>query len=222
MHILIADNHALFCDVLSRFLKTACEDAMIECVANYDALADYVDRYPALDLILMDLALPGTGGDNPLSAVFERLDPIPVAVLSSPMNESDQERIFDMGAMGYFPKTLSGKVLLQGIHQIIAGKIFTPPQENLLPQNYMVMAEGTGINAAGMQQYHLTGREREVLNYLLKGASNKDIARHLDLQVVTVKLHVRGICRKMGAKNRTQAALLAHEMSISIPQQKSF
>lgn len=57
----------------------------------------------------------------------------------------------------------------------------------------------------------LTRREIEVLHYLAQGLTNKEIARALDLQVVTVKLHVRGICRKLGAANRTQAALIAHE-----------
>jgi len=64
---------------------------------------------------------------------------------------------------------------------------------------------------------NLTRRESEVLSYLLAGASNKDIARALDLQVVTVKLHVRGVCRKLGAKNRTQAALIAQEMELVEP-----
>ena len=70
-------------------------------------------------------------------------------------------------------------------------------------------AEGTAAKA------DLTPRESEVLEFLLRGASNKEIARSLDLQVVTVKLHVRGICRKLGAKNRTQAALKAQQMGLA-------
>ena len=58
----------------------------------------------------------------------------------------------------------------------------------------------------------LTQREREVLDYLKDGLANKEIARALDLQEVTIKLHIRGICRKLGAKNRTQAALRAQEL----------
>ena len=73
-----------------------------------------------------------------------------------------------------------------------------------------VKEEG-GISARNV---NLTPRETEVLSHLAYGASNKEIARELDLQVVTVKLHVRGICRKLDAKNRTQAALRARELGL--------
>jgi DNA-binding NarL/FixJ family response regulator len=144
---------------------------------------------------------------------------IPVAILSGLAEKEDVEEAMKLGASGYFPKTLPGKIMLQGIYKILQGEIFTPLDHNtnqILPSYHA----DHGTDAAGRateagKAIALTPREREVLIFLLKGASNKEIANAMDLQVVTVKLHVRGICRKLGAKNRTQAALLAQQMGIT-------
>ena len=107
---------------------------------------------------------------------------------------------------GVFPKSLSCKAFMGGIDEILAGKTFFPPIKDVAS----ILQDASGIKR-GPQDFSLTTREIEVLSHLVKGASYKDIARALDLQVVTVKLHVRGICRKMKASNRTQAALIAKE-----------
>ncbi|MDH5723810.1 MAG: LuxR C-terminal-related transcriptional regulator, partial [Alphaproteobacteria bacterium] len=87
---------------------------------------------------------------------------------------------------------------------------------SVMPSYYEDANGKTGIQSNGqdISDFSLTPRETDVLHYLVDGASNKDIARALDLQVVTVKLHVRGICRKLDAKNRTQAALKAQELGL--------
>ena len=84
-----------------------------------------------------------------------------------------------------------------------------------------VFGYGMASNSQDMASYKLTPREREVLGYLAQGASNKEIANDLGLQVVTVKLHVRGICRKLDVKNRTQAALKAGEMGAVAPAERA-
>jgi DNA-binding NarL/FixJ family response regulator len=108
---------------------------------------------------------------------------------------------------GLFPKTLSTKAFLQGIYQVLAGEKFVPDQKALIA----LISSANDMPRKSPDFYHLTAREKEVIGFLAKGATNKDIARALDLQIVTVKLHVRGICRKLEAKNRTQAALIAIE-----------
>lgn len=120
-----------------------------------------------------------------------------------------------MGVCGYFPKTMSGRAMMQAIKDVLAGKPYIPKDHNtdeFLPSYY-----GNDENKKALPDsadIDLTPREMEVLSFLLEGAANKEIARALDLQVVTVKLHVRGICKKLGAKNRTQAALIARELGL--------
>lgn len=109
--------------------------------------------------------------------------------------------------------------MLQAIYKILQGEKFLPMDYNtnaVMPSHfgdpvYSAPVQGARISNGDI---HLTPREKEVLGFLLRGVSNKEIAQALDLQVVTVKLHVRGICRKLGAKNRTQAALLAQQNGV--------
>ena len=145
--------------------------------------------------------------------------------------KEDVEEALKLGASGYFPKTLSGKALLKAIERVAAGEKFIPMDEDKkhpMPAYYDDGAESSQQSYVGMKEtqttltpandYNLTPRENDVLEFLVTGASNKEIANALGLQVVTVKLHVRGICRKLDAKNRTQAALIAREQKLVKPK----
>jgi DNA-binding NarL/FixJ family response regulator len=97
-----------------------------------------------------------------------------------------------MGARGYVPSSLSAAGLLSALDMIATGRCFMPPAER---------------SPAAVPLVRLTPRELDVLELLCRGLPNKQIAAQLELQLVTIKLHVRGICRKLDATNRTQAAL---------------
>jgi len=151
-------------------------------------------------------------------------------LMSGVADEADVRAAFDRGAVGYFPKTMSGKALLQGIRMVLSGEHFVPMDpktNNMMPSYYddglynARASAGTVYSKSDAHKnseiFSLTPRETEVLSYLMKGVSNKEIANELGLQVVTVKLHVRGVCRKLDVKNRTQAALKAQEYGLEIP-----
>lgn len=113
-----------------------------------------------------------------------------IALMSGVAESKDIDAALEMGAVGYFPKTLSGRALLQAIEKVVSGEKFVPEDDDggYMPSFY---GDDGGMNA---QVSAFTPRESEVLAYLVDGASNKEIARALDVQVVTVKLHVRGVC----------------------------
>jgi DNA-binding NarL/FixJ family response regulator len=143
---------------------------------------------------------------------------IPVVLLSGLAQSEDVQQAIQMGAAGYFPKTLPGKIMLQGIYKILQGEKFVPVDHNtndIMP-SYLTDAQATrnGAYSDPQSTAPLTQREKQVLSFLSRGVSNKEIAQALDLQVVTIKLHVRGICRKLGVKNRTQAALKAQQVNM--------
>jgi two-component system, NarL family, nitrate/nitrite response regulator NarL len=161
-----------------------------------------VDQGGEFALVILDLRMPGMDGLNGLRRMRERLPLVPIVIMSGGASHEDVRNAIDMGAQGFLPKTLTGPALVSAIRLIMAGEKFVP---------FGAIDAPAGDPTDSDSHAPLTQREREVLQYLEKGWSNKEIARALELQEVTIKLHIRGICRKLGAKNRTQAALRAQE-----------
>lgn len=233
MKLLIADDHTLFRDTLVQYVERAKPGSQIFTAKNFDEAYELAEREKEFDLVLLDLRMPGMHGLSGLEKLHKRNPGIRVAIMSGLAEKEDVTAAMDMGAAGYFPKTLSGQALMKAIELVLAGERFMPLDHHTntimpsyrhdpatplsktaslgkLSQNNEAIGSGSASR--------LTPREREVLQHLARGESNKEIARSLELQVVTVKLHVRGICKKLDAANRTQAALKAQEMGITSVQ----
>lgn len=226
MRLLIADDHTLFRDALVQYIERAEPDAEITLAKDFYEVVELMKKNPVQDLILLDLRMPGMNGMEGFKRMRREYPNVPVALMSGVAEPKDVNDAMDLGAVGYFPKTLSGKALLKAIQLVLTGERFVPIDHEtnaIMPSYYNGRGNGNGEAKSQETQVasdgkgsvaQLTPRETEVLSYLASGASNKEIARELSLQVVTVKLHVRGICRKLEAKNRTQAALRARELGI--------
>jgi two-component system, NarL family, nitrate/nitrite response regulator NarL len=188
--IFIADAHNLYREALCNYLKNADQGLSIEGFADIDQLAARLEKTHA-DLVIMDDDLSGR----------DILAGSKTAIIVREVQEN-----IDLGSSlnGVFSRKISCKNFHAGIRDILSGGTFFSRDNDTAE----IPVIGTITKP---QDFSLTLREKEVLSYLVKGQSNKDIARALDLQVVTIKLHVRGICRKMKAENRTQAALTAKE-----------
>lgn len=205
MRVLLADDHNLVRDALKNYIERLEPSVEILTAESLgDALA-VVERSQPLDLVILDLKMPGMCGLDGLREMRTRLPDLPVVIMSGGASQEDVRVALEMGARGYLPKTLSGPALVSAIKLILAG-------ERFVPFDAFGAAQPAPAAAPPVTEAALTQREREVLDYLREGLSNKEIARALNLQEVTVKLHIRGICRKLGAKNRTQAALRAQEL----------
>lgn len=215
MKLLIADDHTLFRDALVQYIERSDGDAKVTLAKDFYGALTALESDPHQDLIILDLRMPGMFGTKGFSKIRELYPDKPVALMSGVAESEDVREAIKMGAVGYFPKTLSGKSLLQAIHHVLEGNVFIPEDQavggKIMPSHY---SDKPAAAKNGQENVHFTPREREVLSFLADGASNKEIARELNLQIVTVKLHVRGICRKLNVKNRTQAALMAREMGI--------
>lgn len=228
MKLLLADDHTLFRDALVQYILRADPEANVSLAKDLYQAFDILEEDAQQDLVLLDLCMPGMDGMDGFKKMRDQYPDIPLALMSGIAEEEDVRRAIDLGAVGYFPKTLSGKALLQAIQLVLSGERFVPVDHE--SSNIMPSYRGDGrpknskapfygsqnstpqSKAAG--DIDLTPREQDVLKYLALGISNKEIARELGLQVVTVKLHVRGICRKLDADNRTQAALKAHHLGL--------
>ncbi len=192
--IVIADSHVLCREALCDYIRHADKSYAVHSLGDFSALRLYFET-SSPDLVLINEDLPGFDVQN--------LDSGAIGLMVSWMEE---KYLSYPSYHGIFPKTLTSKDFLFGIQEILAGRTFFP---SIAPANYMTSHFSSHFKPT--YDFGLTAREKEVLEYLVRGQANKEIARALKLQVVTVKLHVRGICRKLKAANRTQAAIIAKE-----------
>lgn len=224
MKLLLADDHTLFRDALIEYIKRTDETTDIIIAEDYYEAEKLLNENTDIDLTLLDFKMPGMNGLDGLKQMKEKHPDIPVVLLSGVAEESHVRKAMEMGARGFFPKTLSAKAMMKAIDLVMTGEKFLPIDEktNSIQPSYYNGANRTYEGFADSPQAmlsddapNLTKREKEVLGFLVKGASNKEIARALDLQIVTIKLHVRGICKKLNAKNRTQAALTGQKLGLA-------
>ena len=200
MKILIADDHDLLRDTLVMFLKG---EGNIETVtaSDFNGALALIDAEGPFDLIMLDYNMPGMQGLKGLRTALQHNGGQKVALMSGIATKSIAEEALMYGAAGFVPKTLSARSLINAVQFMSMG-------EQYAPLDFMTQEEEAAPNPLAEK---LSRRELQVLEGLSKGKSNKEIARDLDLQEPTIKLHVKTLYRKIGAANRTQAALIAKE-----------
>lgn len=201
MRILIADDHDLLRDTLVAFLQGAEIDVVT--AADLEQAIDAVRAKGPFDLVLLDYNMPGMNRLEGLSRMMEMPEAPLVALISGEAPRAVVTEAVAAGAIGFLPKTMPAKSLVNAVRFMAAGEQFVP-LELLAP------AESSGHPLV----QNLTPREMQALQGLADGKSNKEIARDLGLSEPTVKLHVKNLYRKIGAANRTQAALLAREAKL--------
>jgi DNA-binding NarL/FixJ family response regulator len=203
MRILLADDQELVRDTIAAFLRQ--EDGLtVEVARDFPSALELVRTMGAFDLVLLDYMMPGMNGLAGLSAMKKVQVNKPVAIISGSAPRSVAEQALEEGAAGFLPKTMSTRSLVAAVRFMAAGEIYAPI-------SLMSEREGGPITVAGAQ---LTPRELDVLKRLCRGLANKEIARELELQEVTVKLHIKTLYRKIAAKNRTHAAMIAKEAGL--------
>jgi len=214
MNILIADDHALFRDTLHHYINRAHPGYKLYMASDLHEVVDVLNRKSFQpDLCILDYRMPGMKGCESFAALLKSYPELTFAVMSGIAEREDIEKVLALKVAGFLPKTLPGRVLLKAIETMLTGQKYIPVEDNklLAPTYFGEIAAPAKSNTHNVR---LTTREKEVLKLLCEGKSNRDIAEALSLKVVTIKLHVRGIFRKLACDNRTRAALRAKEWGI--------
>ncbi len=205
MRILIGDDHVLFREGLRRLLEQLKEGNVFVEASNFDELLSLCSNDGVFDLILTDLHMPGWPGFSGIQALREKQPDSKVVVISASEAHQDVRDALEQGASGYIPKSSSVKIMLSALDLIFSGGVYVPP--TVLRENFDA-SDGRGMPPSdpALEQL-LTQRQREVLDRLREGKSNKQIAHELGLSEGTVKIHMTAIFKSLGVRNRTQAAM---------------
>ncbi len=204
MNILLADDHELVRDTISAFLERE-DDMKVSVASDLASASEMMTREGPFDLVLLDYSMPGMNGLEGLAEALARNAGKPVAVISGTALPDIAEAALANGASGFLPKTIPAKSLLNAVRFMAAGETYVP---------FAFLAQRE-TQASHPMLSNLTTREAEVLRGLIDGRSNKEIARELGLQEVTIKLHVKTLCRKLEARNRTHAAMIGRDAGAS-------
>ena len=203
MKFLIVDDHWLLRDGLAALLRQFGADTEVLSASDGASAIEIVATQTQLDAVILDLAMPDMDGAAVLEAFASTRPDLPVIMLSASERDSDVHRVMALGALGYIPKSASHRTLLTAIEMVLAGEIYVPPR-----------VPNIARAALGAAPHKLTPRQLDVLACMCRGLSNKEIAHDLSMSKKTVKAHVTGILRALGATNRVQAIAIAGDNAL--------
>ncbi|WP_226550518.1 MULTISPECIES: response regulator transcription factor [Celeribacter] len=198
--ILIADDHAMVLEMFDHFLSNLPEFE-VTTAPDLNVAIDILDRDGPYDLVLVDLNMPGMNGVEGLGKALEKNQGKPTGLLTSDPTAQVVTEILAMGSSGVILKTASLKDLANEIRFMAAGGRYVPVE----------LLDLQRLKSRGTTKSPLSEREMQVLEHLAEGQSNREIAQGLSLAEATVKMHVKSICTKLGANNRTQAVIVAQD-----------
>ena len=212
MNILVVDDHPLYrSGVVYTLQNTGLDVEVIEC-SSLDAAFQRLDAGLRVDLMILDLQMPGYQGLDSVRAVRSRRPDIPVLVLSGNEDPAAVRECIDLGAFGFVPKSAPSDQFNAALSLVLSGGVYLPPTS---------LSIGAPASRAQQDAWsrlgaHLTERQRQVLMGIVQGKPNKVIARDLGLSDTTVKSHVAHILDALVVSNRTEAVYALARAGLSI------
>ena len=203
---LIADDHELFRDGLKLLLLDLLDAQEVIEAETLDDAIDKLEDGRTVDLILVDLRMPGMAGVESLTALIDGFPDSKIVVVSAWEERADILAALDVGVHGYIPKTLSNAQIAEAIKSVLAGAIYVPAslgRRDTAPAAPARPAQSAAAPASTDTRF--TQRQRDVIGELRKGRSSKEIARTLDIAEGTVKIHLAAIYRTLGVRTRAEA-----------------
>lgn len=206
LSIVLADDHPLVREALTQALRQALDNADIVAVGDFDQVRRIAEENDAIDLLVLDLDMPGMNGLAGLAEMRARHPAIPVAIVSSTREPAIMRRAVEFGAAAFVPKSAALETIALALQAVLDGEVWLPPEAEEGMADSDDMARRVG---------ELTPQQLRVLGLLAQGHLNKQIAFELAVGEATIKAHVTAILKKLGVRSRTQAALLARRLAIN-------
>lgn len=205
--LIIADDHPLFRDALRGAMINVADETTVEEAGSFEELTKALEADGDVDLILLDLSMPGISGFSGLIYLRSQFPGVPVVVVSASDDPETIRRSMDFGASGFIPKRFGVETLREAVAKILAGDIWIPGDVDL--------AAAADPEAARLRDrlVTLTPQQMRVLMMLSEGLLNKQIAFELGVSEATIKAHVSAILQKLNVESRTQAVIAAAKIA---------
>lgn len=219
--ILVADDHPLLREALQHVLRELDSGVTLLEAATGDDVRRLAARHADdLDLVLLDICLPGVRGLELFDELRADHPALPLVALSALDDPGTVKAVLSGGAMGFIPKSSSHQVMVSALRLVLAGGRYLPPQLIAGELESMPMRAASPAAAAEVsaEDLGLTGRQQQVLALLAKGKSNKQICRELGLAEATVKIHVTAILRALKVSTRTQAVVMINQLGLRVDE----
>jgi len=205
--LVIADDHPLFRDALRQAVASVVTSARIDEAGSFDELTALLEQDSEVDLVLLDLTMPGISGFSGLIYLRAQYPAIPVVIVSASDDGGTIRRSLDFGASGFIPKRFGVETLRDAIVKVMDGDVWFPPDTDLSS------AADPDMTRLRDRLVTLTPQQVRVLMMLSEGLLNKQIAYELGVSEATIKAHVSAILQKLGVESRTQAVIAAAKIA---------
>jgi DNA-binding NarL/FixJ family response regulator len=199
--ILIVDDHPMFREALSSAVRFA-HDAEVFEAGSIDAACDVIRDEPGVELVLLDLSMPGTSSFDGLMLLRSSFPHIPIMIVSGLDDSRIVQEAIRLGAAGFVPKSVDKETLAEALTEVLSGAVYVPAN---IAQN-LARPQG-GASDIATRLADLTPAQVRVLRLIRHGRLNKQIAYELGVSETTVKAHVSEILRKLNVVSRTQAVI---------------
>jgi DNA-binding NarL/FixJ family response regulator len=208
---LVADDHPLFREALRQVIEEYFDAAEIIEVSTLDEAVKIAEQDLDLDLILLDLRMPGSEGFSGLVSIRNAAPTTPVTIVSASEDPDAIRRGLTCGAFGFIPKSSPKATIAEAIRTLLAGEIYVPKE---LQNAELTTGPRSTLDHEFLDKFALlTPAELNVLQQLTEGKPNKIIASELNVKECTVKAHISSVLRKLGVNSRTQAVLAAKTLN---------
>lgn len=206
-HLVIADDHPLFRDALRQAVASVVTSARIDEAGSFEELTALLDQDSDVDLVLLDLTMPGISGFSGLIYLRAQFPAIPVVIVSASDDGGTIRQSLDFGASGFIPKRFGVDTLRDAITKVLGGDVWVPADTDL--------SSATDPELVKLRDrlVTLTPQQVRVLMMLSEGLLNKQIAYELGVSEATIKAHVSAILQKLGVESRTQAVIAAAKIA---------
>ena len=206
--IVIADDHAIFRDGLRKLLEVE---------GNFELIGEASDGVEAIELVgrlspdvmLLDVNMPRLGGLDALAEIMKASPEARIIILAASVDRREIIKALRLGARGIVLKTAATELLYKCIQAVVAGEVWVGRES--VPKLVDALEEFDVPKSRRFASANLTDRERQIVEAIAGGASNRDVAQALSVSEQTVKNHLSRIFEKCGVSNRTELAVLASE-----------